>query len=221
MAGRVPRIRAQARAIAREHKHAPATLVDKGIELALTGNDPLGFECFRAAPKAVALMSPAQIQRLLPVLSGWCSTDCFGSFISGVAWRQGVLTDQHILAWTRSEHLWTRRAALVSTVPLNQPARGATAPRGEARRTLAVCERLIDDREDMIVKGLSWALRVLAVKDPEAVVAFVDKHRERLAARVIRETNNKLRTGLKNPKKAKAAKPLKRPPTRAKSARKP
>jgi 3-methyladenine DNA glycosylase AlkD len=132
-----------------------------------------------------------------------------------------VLADEHILAWTRSEHLWTRRAALVSTVPLNQPARGATAPRGEARRTLAVCERLIDDRADMIVKGLSWALRVLAVKDPEAVVAFVDKHRERLAARVIRETNNKLRTGLKNPKKAKAAKPLKRPPTRAKSARKP
>ncbi|MFO0492241.1 MAG: DNA alkylation repair protein [bacterium] len=196
MAGRVPRIRAQARAIAREHKHSPATLIDKGIELALAGNDPLGLECFRAAPKAVALMSPVQIQRLLPVLTGWCSTDCFGSFISGVAWGQGVLTDEHILAWTRSEHLWTRRAALVSTVPLNQPARGATAPRGEAWRTLVV-------------------------KDPEAVVAFVDKHREHLAAHVICETNNKLRTGLKNPKKAKAAKPLKRPPTRAKSARKP
>jgi 3-methyladenine DNA glycosylase AlkD len=54
----------------------------------------------------------------------------------------------------------------------------------------------------MVVKALSWALRVLSEHDPKAVRDFLAKHDARLAARVKRETNNKLRTGLKNPKRA-------------------
>ena len=52
----------------------------------------------------------------------------------------------------------------------------------------------------MIVKAVSWALRMLAAWQPEAVAEFVAEHEERLAARVKREVRNKLRTGLKNPK---------------------
>ena len=63
-----------------------------------------------------------------------------------------------------------------------------------------MCEKLIDDRDDMVVKAMSWALRAPAVRDEKATRRFVDKHRERLAARVVREVGNKLRTGLKNPK---------------------
>ncbi len=61
---------------------------------------------------------------------------------------------------------------------------------------------MIDEREDMIVKAVSWALRMLALWQPEAVAAFVAEHEDRLAARVKREVRNKLRTGLKNPKGA-------------------
>lgn len=218
MAGRVPRLRARAKALVVKHKREPRTLIDEALRLAAAGEEELAFEFFRAVPKAVAVMTPAEIESLLPRLHSWETTDCFGSFVSGVAWRVGVLTDKHILAWTKSDHLWTRRAALVSTVPLNQPARGATAPNGEARKTLAICQRLVDDHEDMIVKALSWALRVLASKDAVAVEAFIDEHRERLAARVIRETRNKLTTGLKNPKKSKKTeKPEKKNTTRARA----
>ena len=59
---------------------------------------------------------------------------------------------------------------------------------------------LIDDREDMIVKAVSWALRMLAPWQPEAVSAYLDKHGDRLAPRVRREVRNKLATGYKNPK---------------------
>jgi 3-methyladenine DNA glycosylase AlkD len=52
----------------------------------------------------------------------------------------------------------------------------------------------------MIVKAMSWALRELLVHDPEAVTAFMRDHEADLAARVKREVNNKLKTGLKNPK---------------------
>jgi 3-methyladenine DNA glycosylase AlkD len=59
---------------------------------------------------------------------------------------------------------------------------------------------LVADKDDMVVKALSWALRALATRDPGAVKRFIDQHQDILAARVIREVGNKLTTGLKNPK---------------------
>ena len=64
-----------------------------------------------------------------------------------------------------------------------------------------MCRVLADDRDDMVVKALSWALRELTVHDPEAVLRFVSSLEETLAARIKREVRNKLKTGLKNPKR--------------------
>jgi 3-methyladenine DNA glycosylase AlkD len=86
----------------------------------------------------------------------------------------------------------------VSTVPLNNKARGGS---GDAKRTLMICEILIDDREDMVVKAMSWALRELAKRKPTEVTKFLEQHHHRLAARVLREVGNKLTTGKKNPKR--------------------
>jgi 3-methyladenine DNA glycosylase AlkD len=71
---------------------------------------------------------------------------------------------------------------------------------GDADRTLEVCRLLVSDRNDMVVKALSWALRALAQREPEAVRRFLKEHAFSLAPRVLREVNNKLKTGLKNPK---------------------
>ena len=67
-------------------------------------------------------------------------------------------------------------------------------------KTLMVCEMLVADRDDMVVKALSWALRELSKRDPKAVSKFLREHDGVLAARVVREVNNKLTTGLKNPR---------------------
>ncbi|HLF02206.1 MAG TPA: DNA alkylation repair protein, partial [Anaerolineales bacterium] len=114
------------------------------------------------------------------------------------AWREGQISDSVIYGWAKSKNRWWRRAALVSTIGLNNKARGGT---GDTPRTLAVCALLVSDRDDMVVKAMSWALRELAKRDPKAVRKFITEHQYELAARVIRETNNKLKTGLKNPKK--------------------
>lgn len=195
----VAEVRAKAKGFA---KGDPGEVRSRILSLAKTGDEQLAFEIARASKKAVLAMSVRDIESMLPALHDWCSTDCFGCFISGVAWREGTITDATVKKWAGSPNLWTRRAALVSTVPLNLPARGATAPDGEAGKTLAVCEQLVGDHEDMIVKAMSWALRELARRDRAAVVAFLGRHGDRLAARVRREVGNKLRTGLKNPKKA-------------------
>jgi 3-methyladenine DNA glycosylase AlkD len=205
----VPDNRARAKPIVRSGRASPRGLAVTAVK-ALPRDEHLAYEIFRACPPAVLALTPGEIEAMLPSLHDWKSVDGFACFVSGVAWREGVLTDRAVLAWTRDESVWVRRAALVSTVPLNLAARGATNPDGEPAKTLAVCARLVDDHEDMIVKALSWALRELARRDARAVRDFLRTHDDALAARVKRETRNKLTTGLKNPRRATAARRLKR-----------
>lgn len=129
-------------------------------------------------------------------MSSWAAVDSFARTLSGPAWRDGLIGDDLIHEWAGSGDRWWRRAALVSTVALNVRSRGGT---GDVPRTLAVCRRLVDDHDDMVLKAMSWALRELVVHDPAAVAAFLKEYDARLSARVKREVRNKLTTGLKNP----------------------
>ena len=61
-----------------------------------------------------------------------------------------------------------------------------------------MCRLLIDDRDDMVVKAMSWALRALAVREPDTVRSFLSKNKKTLARRVVREVTNKLDTGRKD-----------------------
>jgi 3-methyladenine DNA glycosylase AlkD len=56
----------------------------------------------------------------------------------------------------------------------------------------------VDDRDDMVVKAMSWALRSLVGPDADAVRAFLSRHDGHLPSRVVREVTNKLTVGLKN-----------------------
>jgi hypothetical protein len=131
-------------------------------------------------------------------IQSWGEADCFACFIAGPAWRQRKISDQLVMSWAQSPNRWWRRAALVSTVPLNNRARGG---QGDVRRTLKICRMLISDRDDMVIKALSWALRELSKRYPAPVSSFLEKYDERLAARVKREVTNKLKTGLKKPRR--------------------
>lgn len=130
-------------------------------------------------------------------IGSWGSVDMFACYLAGPAWREHQIPDRLIHNWARSRNRWFRRAALVSTVPLNSKARGGS---GDTARTLEVCRSLVADRDDMVVKALSWALRELSKRDAKAVDRFLSEHRGELAARVTREVRNKLSTGLKNPR---------------------
>lgn len=142
---------------------------------------------------AMEALTRADLERLGKGMDSWDQVDCFGTIVGGPAWRIGRIDDADIAKWARSKDPWWRRAALVCTTKLN--VKGTT---GDAKRTLAVCGILIDDREDMVVKAMSWALRSLAQRDPKSADRFVERYRERLAPRVAREVGNKLRTGLKS-----------------------
>ncbi|HEU4338778.1 MAG TPA: DNA alkylation repair protein [Planctomycetota bacterium] len=156
----------------------------------------IACELVRHHPAALASLSGSDLERFGKGLDSWVSVDVFATYLSGPAWREGQVTDAWIRSWAGSPDRWRRRAALVSTVPLNSRTHGGD---GDPARTLTVGALLIDDRDDMVVKALSWALRELAKRDPAPVRAFLRREAKRLAPRVLREVGNKLRTGKKNP----------------------
>ena len=83
-------------------------------------------------------------------------------------------------AWTRSEHLWTRRAALVFTLPWtkqNHPKPNELAARD---RILGWAAGYVDDPEWFIQKSVAWWLRDLSKHDPARVVAFLEQYGERM-----------------------------------------
>lgn len=143
-------------------------------------------------------LDQAKLEALGKGMDTWDKVDAFAPYLSGVVWRNGQISDEVIHRWARSEDRWWRRAALVSTIPLNTRARGG---KGDVPRTLAVCELLVGDNDDMVVKAMSWALRECIPYDPAAVEQFLATHGEVLAARIKREVRNKLKTGLKNPQR--------------------
>jgi 3-methyladenine DNA glycosylase AlkD len=176
-----------------------AEVLALALKTLASGQRYLAYELLRAAPRALAAARVKDIRQFAAGMTTWSDVDCFGCFVAGVAWRTGRISDKEIARFASSKDKWWRRAALVATVPLNAKSRGATSATGDATRTLAVCTRLLDDREDMVVKAMSWALRELAKRNPRAVRTFLSKHGERVSARVRREVTNKLTTGRKSP----------------------
>ncbi len=156
----------------------------------------IAYELIANHAEAFRSLDRQKLETLGRGMDHWSVVDSFSRTLSGPAWRDGLITTQTIHDWTHSPDRWWRRAALVSTVALNMRSNGG---QGDVPRTLAVCEMLVDDYNDMIVKAMSWALRELVVHDREAVQRFLNRHEDELAARIKREVKNVLETGLKNP----------------------
>ena len=155
----------------------------------------LAYELLWKNKKILKSLNYDQILQLAGTLDNWASVDSYSTMIAGWHWREGTLPDKQITDWLKSENRWIRRVAVVCTVPLNLRSRGGS---GDPKRTLMVCKKAIDDRDDMVVKALSWALRELSKSDKPAVEDFMEKNWERLHPRIRREVTAKLETGRKN-----------------------
>lgn len=175
----------------------PRQVLDLAVELFRSrspGCHVIAYELILYHGSALAAVRAADLKRLGAQMSSWGEVDTFAA-VAGPAWRNGQISDRTVAGWARSSNRWWRRAALVSTVPLNVRAQGG---QGDADRTLAVCDLLVADRDPTVVKAMSWALRALSVRDPGAVSAFLERHEGDLAALVVREVRNKLKTGRKD-----------------------
>ncbi len=154
----------------------------------------VAYELISRHKAATAALRLEDVQALGQGLDSWLSVDNYAAYVAGPAWRERQIEDEVVRGWARSEDRWWRRTAVVCTVALNQKARGGT---GDAARTLDICSLVASDRDDMVAKGLSWALRELAKRDAAPVVEFLEAHENELPARVKREVSRKIETGRK------------------------
>jgi 3-methyladenine DNA glycosylase AlkD len=155
------------------------------------------YELVQHHSEAARSLNSGKLKSLGEGIDSWGAVDTFACYLAGPAWREGQVSDSLITSWAHSKDRWWRRTAVVSTVALNNKARGG---KGDVDRTLRICQLVVTDRDPMVVKALSWALRELSKRDSAAVKKFVLENQPALAPLVVREVNNKLTTGLKNPR---------------------
>jgi len=172
------------------------------IDLAVKLNQTSIFECQQVAfeyigndKNVASKLTENDIDRLEQNLDNWISVDYFGALIVGNAWRCKNITIDKVKTYLKSADFWIRRIAIVATVSLNQKARGGF---GDNKQTLEICQMVVADHNEMIIKALSWALRELAKIDKTPVIEFVDLNKNKLNKKVLREVINKLETGKKN-----------------------
>lgn len=78
--------------------------------------------------------------------------------------------------WTKSEHHWTRRAAMVATLPWTKQNNPKPQELEIRERVLGWAGTYVNDPEWFIQKSVAWWLRDLSKHDPERVRAFMKEH---------------------------------------------
>jgi len=78
--------------------------------------------------------------------------------------------------WTQSEHLWTKRAALVITLPFTKSNFPSEIEKEARSRILGWCAEYVSDPEWFIQKAVAWWVRDLSKHDPLRAQAFLEGH---------------------------------------------
>lgn len=121
----------------------------------------------------------ALIAGWVPDFDGWAIAD--HAMIAG---QKRLVADpsrlDQVETWLDHPNLWTRRAALVGTLPwakMNNPKPADLAAR---ERVLDWAARLAEDRDPFIQKAIAWWLRDLSKRDAPRVRAFLADHGARM-----------------------------------------
>ena len=115
------------------------------------------------------------LQGWLPDFDSWAIADHACTAIQKRLQADPNRLDQ-VEAWTTSEHMWTRRAALVSTLPWTKQNNPKPAELEARDRILGWAAGYVPDRDWFIQKAIAWWLRELSKHDAPRVRSFLDRH---------------------------------------------
>lgn len=155
-------------------------------------------ECRVAAAKLLvqARIKPddaawALITSWLPQFDGWAIADHVCSAGARRLQADPARLDE-VEKWTTSDHMWTKRAALVMTLPwtkLRNPKPDDIAAR---ERILGWAAAYTTDPAWFIQKSVSWWLRELGRHDAPRVRAFLDAHGDAMKPFARKDASRKL-----------------------------
>ena len=131
-----------------------------------------------------------RFERWLGRVGSWADHDALAMFLIGPMLVADPTRVGRPLGWASSRGRWRRRAAAVSLI--HGVRRGLFY-----RQAAAVAGHLVDDRDDMVQKGLGWLLREWAKHDPGAAVPVLLSIRGRASRLVLRTGCEKLTPALR------------------------
>ncbi|MEK6215849.1 MAG: DNA alkylation repair protein [Boseongicola sp.] len=134
----------------------------------------------------------ALIQSWVPDFDAWAIADHVSIAGQKRLWADPNRLDD-VEPWTTSPHMWTRRAALVMTLPWTKNRNPKPDEVAGRERILGWAGAYTTDTERFIQKAVAWWLRDLSKRDPDRTRAFLADHGEAMkpfarkdAARLLR-----------------------------------
>lgn len=131
------------------------------------------------------------IQSWVPEFDAWAVADH-----ASIAGQKRLVADparlDEVEGWTTSEHMWTRRAALVMTLPWTKQNHPKPAELAARERVLGWAARYVTDHDWFIQKAIAWWLRELSKHDPDRVRAFLAAHSADMKPFAVKEAGRKL-----------------------------
>jgi len=128
--------------------------------------------------------------RFLPDVNNWESCDQLCAALLGEALAKDPSYMDVIEDWVEDENFWVRRASLVAPVYLRRAKYSEQVALDIDRRTLAICDALLNDQEKYIRKAVDWSVR-------EVIKRRYDLGREWLFTQADSELSRTARSTLK------------------------
>jgi 3-methyladenine DNA glycosylase AlkD len=150
----------------------------------------VGLKILRKATKEVDRQLFNRFSKWIDYIKSWATVDTLclhfiGQIILGDSSRISNLID-----WTKSENRWRRRCAAVTMVPF--------ARRGEhLKEILEIAEKMIEEKDDIVLKGIGWMLKDISHRYPEEISEFLEKWKEEANASLLRYASELLPKELK------------------------
>jgi 3-methyladenine DNA glycosylase AlkD len=121
----------------------------------------------------------ALIRSWVPDFDAWAIADH-----ASIAGQKRLAADpariDTVEGWVTAPHMWTRRAALVMTLPWTKQNFPKPEDLAIRDRVLGWCDRLADDPDWFIQKAIAWWVRDLSKHDAPRARTFLDRHGARL-----------------------------------------
>ena len=194
---RVPDLRRLAKRWRRGHREAAPDEILALVESLWDGESrderALGLEILFLYPLIVADLKRRHFDRWRADIDNWGVCDFLATRILG-SWAAASPEKRlrYLEELVGDPEVWSRRLGLVASVRLNHDSDAY----GEW--TLAQVDCVLDERDPMITKAVSWVLRTMTKFDTEAIRSYVESRADRMAAQPRREVRNKLHTGRKS-----------------------
>jgi len=118
-------------------------------------------------------------------VTNWSNCDGVSTWLiaASIANRPGLA--DRLAGWTKSKNRWKRRSAAVSLIQ--------EAKRGRNTEIIfQICGLLLEDRDDMVQKGIGWLLKETYPMRPREVLEFLDGWRSRAPRLVLRLAAEKM-----------------------------